>query len=335
MEWENEFIGCVLAHFPGVLAEPKRVWSKTALDRIEAMKKWVSADRDSAVRGLHECYDGLRRYYFDDPDKMLFLRAAWCFDHYALEWGAGMAIYETTITGPYRHQVGLFHVRARRGNTASRGSGIWPRTITATIRRESIGQRRAELYLDHEFGRGGPEEVSGPGFGMSVSLKRRDMYLAYLSGASIIEHEDWFRVYCRLENGTPPKWTLSPHGEAMKEWYAFTKRHPDRGISYAPVALLTPFNQGMPVWGGKPWSFFPARAARHDDRRLPVHDRAEHAGFAQGQGRRPVQQPLRRHLRRARAESAQRTRFARRIDELQGGDPAGQTSTSTPRWPNA
>jgi hypothetical protein len=27
-------------------------------------------------------------------------------------------------------------------------------------------------------------------------------------------------------------------------------------VSYAPVALLLPFNQGMPQWGGNPWSFF-------------------------------------------------------------------------------
>ena len=42
----------------------------------------------------------------------------------------------------------------------------------------------------------------------------------------------------------------------MKEWYDFTQRHPDRGVSYAPVALLVPFNQGMPQWGGNPWSHF-------------------------------------------------------------------------------
>ena len=35
-------------------------------------------------------------------------------------------------------------------------------------------------------------------------------------------------------------------------------RPPDRGVSYAPVALLLPFNQGLPQWGGNPWSYFPA-----------------------------------------------------------------------------
>jgi hypothetical protein len=258
-EWENEFIGCVLANFPGVMEEAKRVCSQTAFDRIKAMKTWVSADRDAAVRGLHECYAGLRRYYFDDPDKMLFLRAAWCFDHYALEWGAGMAIYETTITGPYRHQVGLFHVRG-----AARQYGKPWQWYMATYYHGYDKHGKYSVNVEPNYisttnsAVVGREEESGPDFGMSVSLKRRDMYLAYLSGASLVEHEDWPRPYCRLEDGNPPKWTLSPHGEAMKEWYAFTRRHPDRGISYAPVALLTPFNQGMPVWGGQPWSFFPA-----------------------------------------------------------------------------
>jgi len=257
VEWENEFIGCVLAHFPGVLEATKQVSSKTAFDRIEAMKKWVTADRDAAVRGLHECYQGLRRYYFDDPDKMLFLRAAWCFDHYALEWGAGMAIYETSNTGPYRHQVGLFHVRG-----AGRQYGKpWQWYIATYYHGDDKNGKWSVCNEPNYISTTdsavlSQEEESGRGFGMSVSLKRRDMYLAYLSGASIVEHEDWFRVNCRLEDGAPPKWTLSPHGQAMKGWYDFTKRHPDRGISYAPVALFTPFNQGMPVWGGQPWEFF-------------------------------------------------------------------------------
>jgi sucrose-6-phosphate hydrolase SacC (GH32 family) len=259
-EWENEFIGCVLAEFPGVMEATKKVSTPKAIERINAMKKWVRADRDAAVRGLHECYKGLRHYYFDDTDKMLFLRSAWCFDHYALEWGAGMAIYESTITGPYRHQVGLFHVRG----AARQYNKPWEWYMATYYHGfDKNGKYSVNVepnYIDTTNSAVlSQEEESGPDFGMSVSLKRRDMYLAYLSGASIVEHEDWPRPYCRLVDGNPPKWTLSPHGEAMKQWFAFTQRHPERGTSYAPVALLTPFSQGMPVWGGNPWEFFPSQ----------------------------------------------------------------------------
>ena len=260
VEWDNEFIGYVLSGGYGLPKEEDlKGWTKTALNRTRAMKAWCSADRDSAVRGLHECYMGLRRYYFDDPDKMIFLRGAWCTDHCPLDWGTGMVIYETSNTGLYRHQVGLFYVRG----AARQYSKPWEWFIATFYNgyekngKQSVNNEPNYISTTNSATLNAEEE-SGPGFGMSVSLKRRDMYLAYLSGASIVAHEDWPRVFCRMEKGNPPKWTLSPHGEAMKEWYDFTKRHPDRGISYVPVALLTPFNQGMPVCGGKPWSFFPA-----------------------------------------------------------------------------
>ena len=258
-EWDNQFISHMFSQSEGTLAEGHRAkWTETAVARTKALRATCSADRDAAVRGLHECYKGIRRYYFDDPDKMTFLRAGWSFDHYCLEWGAGLAVLETTSTGNYRHQVGMAFIRG-----ASRQYGrpwVWymasyyngyQKDGTRSVNNEPnyVSTTRSDTV--------GLEENSGPGFGMSVSLKRRDNYLAYLSGASVVEHEDWGRAYCRLEPGNPPKWSLSPHGEAMKEWYAFTQRHPGRGVSYAPVALLVPFSQGMPVDGGNPFSFFP------------------------------------------------------------------------------
>ena len=49
----------------------------------------------------------------------------------------------------------------------------------------------------------GSEEHSGPGYGMSVSLNRRDMYLAYLSGTSIVQHEDWHAPTANVKTEIP------------------------------------------------------------------------------------------------------------------------------------
>ncbi len=260
VEWDNEFIAHALSNSDsGTVAQGERErWTKVALERTKTVKTQCLAGRDAAVRGLHECYAGLRRYFFDDPDKMMFLRAAWCFDHYQLEWGAGMAIMETTNTGPYRHQAGMFHIRGTARQYGRPWDWYMATYYNGHDRNGKVSVNNEPNYVSTTNSAVlGQEESSGPGFGMSVSLKRRDMYLAYLAGASMVQHEDWPRAYCRLEKGNPDKWSLSPHGEAMKEWYDFVKRQPDRGISYAPVALLTPFSQGMPVWGGSPWSHFP------------------------------------------------------------------------------
>jgi len=258
-EWDNEFIT--------PLAEEKRAeeWARKhgcsdkAVKRMQDVLARARTDRDQAVAGLRECYGALRRFYFDDPEKMIFLRAGWCFDHYALEWGAGLAVLETTNTGPYRHQPSLFCVRgaARQYNKpwewyiATYYNGF-DSTGARSVNNEPNGLTTTRSDVP------GSEEHSGSGHGMSVSLSRRDKYLAYLAGASLVQHEDWPRAYCRYKDGDPKEWILAPHGEAMKEWFDFTERHPDRGTSYAPVALLLPFNQGLPHWGGNPWSYFKA-----------------------------------------------------------------------------
>jgi hypothetical protein len=257
VEWDNEYLWAFGDMDKALDHARKAGCSEVALDRLRALAKRAKAGRDAALEGLHECYLGLRRYYFDDPDRMIFLRGGWCFDQYALAWGGGMAIAETTNTGLYRHQVSLFSVRG-----AARQYGRPWQWYMATY--YNGHDKDGKLLVNCEPNYTAPVrlmsqgagENAGPGFGMSVSLKRRDMYLAYLSGASLVEHEDWPRAYCQPKAEGVGDWGLSPHGEAMKEWYDFTRRHPERGISYAPVAFLVPFNQGMPQWGGLPWSNF-------------------------------------------------------------------------------
>lgn len=259
VEWDNEFISGLGDVEKGIEKARKQGVSETALSRMREVVTRARGSRDGAVEGLHDCYLGLRRYYFDDPDKMIFLRGGWCFDQYSLAWGSGMAISETTNTGLYRHQVSLFSVRG-----ASRQYGRPWQWYMATYYNGYSKDGKSLVNCEPNYTSPvrlmseGAGENAGPGYGMSVSLKRRDMYLAYLAGASLVQHEDWPRSYCQPKADTPDDWGLSPHGEAMKDWYDFTQRHPERGTSYAPVALLLPFNQGMPQWGGAPWSHFQA-----------------------------------------------------------------------------
>lgn len=255
VEWENEYISPLIHN--GDMGHARTWCSETALRRMQGVLTPARVSRDGAVEGLHACYAALRRYFFDDPDKMLFIREFWCVDHPTLEWGAGMSIMETTNTGLYRHQVSMFNARG-----AARQYGKpWQWYIAACYNgfdeNGTYSANNEACYLPFQC-KTCKDYCWGPGCGMSVSLYRRDMYLAYLSGASMVDHENWVFHCCQYKDGNPKEWVLSPHGEAMKEWYTFTQRHSDRGVSYAPVALLLPFNQGMPLSGGKPWSYFAA-----------------------------------------------------------------------------
>lgn len=267
VEWDNEYVGPLTSGPRAVDFARKHHVPETAIARMQTVLAQARTDRDAAVQGLRECHLAIRRYYFDDPDKLIMFRAGWCLDHYPLDWGAGMVVLETTNTGPYRHQVSMFHIRG-----AGRQYGKpWTWYIATYYNGyEKSGTRSVNnepnYMKPHKSTAAGAEEDSGPGYGMSVSLNRRDMYLAYFGGASLVAHEDWPRAYCQFKDGDSKEWVLSPHGEAMKEWYGFTQRHRERGVSYAPVALLLPFNHGQPNWGGNPWSHFkPERGDRMID----------------------------------------------------------------------
>ncbi len=80
--------------------------------------------------------------------------------------------------------------------------------------------------------------------GVSASWYRKLYYLNYLGGASAIYWEQGLvNQYILPGPGTHPI-GLSPFGRATEEFQAFTRRLPDRGEPYAPVALLLSYGHG-------------------------------------------------------------------------------------------
>ena len=134
VEWDNEYITPLTSPAGAADWARKHGCSEAAIERMQEILARARASRQGAVAGLRECHAALRKYFFDDPDKMLFLRAGWCFDHYALEWGAGMVISETTNTDRIGTRSRCSMSAARPGGIASRGNGTSPNTTTATIR---------------------------------------------------------------------------------------------------------------------------------------------------------------------------------------------------------
>ncbi len=260
-EWDSDFMG-YLRRDVNESVKLLRKWgmSDDVVNRMRDIFAPASKDRDHALAALRECYLAARKYCFDDPEKMLFLRGGWCWDHYPLEWGSAGAIMETTNTGPYRHQVSMFFARG----AARQYLKFWSWYIAVCYNgNEENGKYRSNVFPYFLTTNDAPTfvgngDVYGPTCGMSPSLHRRDFYLGYLAGASMVQPETYPYAYWQFKNHNKKDgYELSPFGEDLKELYAFAQRHPDRGVSYAPVALLIPFNQGYAQWGGSPWSYFP------------------------------------------------------------------------------
>jgi len=268
------FMGCVHAETDnGFMANApwkKGSWPRTKTTLDKELIKTVEREfpkprtREELTVQYMKVLKSAPEFFFNDSDKSAHMRAAHCHDHYYYESGAGMVVLETTNTAlpdgvmNYRHRPSLFFTRG-----ASRQyNKNWMWYIAAfyngyddkgNFRGHSDPNYRSNKVVKGS-GRGG---YRGPDCGASPSLLKRDAFLAYLSGASFVQFENWSGYLNLTEKKGQKTYGLSsPLGKVWEDWFEFTRKNPGRGVSYAPVALLVPFAQGYPNYGGKSWNMF-------------------------------------------------------------------------------
>ncbi|MFA6569027.1 MAG: hypothetical protein WCS96_12515 [Victivallales bacterium] len=282
MAWKSahpNFMGCVSGEtdndFWVNVPWNRRGWTrvKAALEKkgdkelIETVEREFPKpkDREELAAQYMKGLKAFTGYFFNDADKANCMCAASCFAHYFYEAGAGMAWLETTNTASpngslnYRHQVSLSFIRG----AARQHNKNWAWYIAVFYNGyDDKGKFSGNNFPNYRITREkrfepGQEGKEGPEYGMSRSLLTRDTFLAYLSGASFVQHESWWNYLNSTTKGGSPIFDLSsPLGKAWEDWFEFTRKNPDRGASYAPVALLIPFEQGYPNYGGKSWQMF-------------------------------------------------------------------------------
>ena len=246
VEWGNN-LWCAIS---------RTVRNKT-LDRVrhaELMANWAKYDlsnRYDRVKLQKWYFDRLKKLNYDDSDTFLGFRSFLYLDHMAAAWGAKYLVSETTNTtgedDEYRWDISGMFVRG-----AARQFSLpwcWYVAIFFNGRKEN-----GEMMYD-SF----PSFTSRQPFpqgGVSPSLQRRAWYYAYLNGANAVEPEGWHEYF--FTTNTPSgKAALSDRGHNFVKFHEFTKLHPDRGITYAPVAVLVPFAQGYPANGDRCWMICP------------------------------------------------------------------------------
>lgn len=220
-------------------------------------------NREELTSQLIKGCEANRNYFFNDTEMVSYMGESHCLDHIYSESSSGALTRETTNTcggedgSHYRHQVGLAFTRG----AARQYNRNWMWYIAFFYNGyDDKGNFSGNNYPNYLIDKKKPSDVGGfygPGYGMSPSLITRDMFLAYLSGANFIENELWPHYLHQANKDGKPTWDLSsPLGKAWEDWFEFTRKNPDRGASYAPVALLVPFEQGYPNYGGKSWMRF-------------------------------------------------------------------------------
>lgn len=242
-EWGAD-IAAMRNNLPKITNEVKRAEVAAYMEDID----W--SNRYDRVRLAKRVADRRRKLYYGDDSLFAAMRSFYYIDHMAAAWGAKMILSETSDTtggnAEYRWDVSAMFARG-----AARQFGIPWLWYTAIFRNahNREGKFLTNCCCFNMHCRGNCQ----PGGGVSPSLQNRAWYYAYLNGASGVEQENWWLNFMQLDS-SGKKVELADRGRNYAAFHDFTRRNPNRGSTYAPVAILVPFAQGYRACGGNPWS---------------------------------------------------------------------------------
>ena len=239
-EWDNEYIN--IHYYINVYQQQKKIDDATAA-KIRADFPVVTT-KDGYVDRMKKAFDRKKSLYFGDPSRLSFMQAGWNIGHLAAYWGSGMITLETSNSGGgetyYRWQVGMSFARG----AARQYSIPWMWYIASCLNGFTADGKWVSSW----------EPAFDSNRGVGASWLKRCFYLAYFSGADLMELEHWYLKILAPVKDNPKEYTLSRIGKDFTEFCDFTAANPDRGTPYTPIALLVPFNQGYPQWGGNGWA---------------------------------------------------------------------------------
>jgi len=251
IEWDNALS---IAY-----ARVGKIADDTRRREVEAFLGPRPTDRYAHLKLQRKYYDRMNDLYDGGGDVAGAMFASRFCGHVAAAWGAKLLIVETTNTADseseYRWNLAPMFARG-----AARQFDLpweWYVAVYMNGRTADGGwMNNAECVYPAAAGeksRAGEHGYNaGPDYGVSRSLQRRAWYFAYLSGANLVEQEEWTAMLLCWDDKLG-RTVLSKRGEDFRDYHAFTKVHPDRGTPYAPVAILVPFAQGYCTLGGAPW----------------------------------------------------------------------------------
>ncbi len=154
------------------------------------------------------------------------------FAHVAREWGARTVGYENSAVVP---ALGMRLAFLRGG--ARQFGGLW-----ATYRSSNFGDS-ATIYSEQST-YAGPKYAYDNWYdvwsGAGSTWYKFDLWHQYLSGSSLFYHEQGFDEFWVPGGGSTPRkpLQLSPKGRLVEQFLEVTRRHPDRGTPFTPVAFL-------------------------------------------------------------------------------------------------
>jgi hypothetical protein len=175
--------------------------------------------------------------WFNDPGLLHALEGAWCINHLAGYWGVKVLTMETS------RSFALWQLQLMFNRGAARQfNRLWGWYAASFL---TAYNSKGEWVTDSEpaaFDRA-PGRWA-PGCGLSQNAIERVYRMAFFSGANFFEREDTDSNFWNPRLTGEERWKPAPEGQMFIDFHTFSRKHPDRGAAYTPVALLVPHDRG-------------------------------------------------------------------------------------------
>ncbi|MBQ8683718.1 MAG: hypothetical protein IJ518_04305 [Clostridia bacterium] len=158
------------------------------------------------------------------------------YDYIGCELGANVSVYNLSVA---------FTRGAAKQYDKSRGLGnvsAWFVDYSLWNWLGMVNYSGDPDFFSHARRRKSLTPVSGQG----INQCRRGYYLIYMSGAQWLINEGGGESSFYPELEADGYYKLSPHGEVNRDFYDFVCRHPDRGETIVPIALVLNHDHGLP-----------------------------------------------------------------------------------------
>ena len=197
------------------------------------------AGYDHMPASKQECYEAVKSYFQcrtrDLLGRVISVTGHSHYEAYVGEWGArciGLEIGENIAFTQSKLAFARGASRSWQKPWSSQISPWFSGSVTTSgpLRRESGGARGLEA-------------------GHSLSLYERLWLHSWFAGAALVTPENSIATF--FEHPESP-WALTAHGRKAAEVFPFMREH-DRGVPYAPVAVVLDHLAGYNAYMDKPW----------------------------------------------------------------------------------
>lgn len=251
-KFAERYVGSIsgesLGHYVAYDAEALNARLKTVKSRGEALDTFAELFQAANVAKQKTVFGEARERPYEDtiPCQSSGMTA---YAHAAREWGARTVGYESsTPAGSLAMRLAFL-----RGGARQYG-GLW-----ATYRSCNFGD--ASTIYSEQGMYPGPKYVYDNSYdawaGAGMTWYKFDLWHQYLAGSAMFYHEQGFDEFWMPGGGATARKPiqLSPKGRLVEEFLRLTKRNPDRGTPFTPIAFLLDRAHGWEPNGFRP-SYF-------------------------------------------------------------------------------